>query len=538
MKLGIAATSSLIVIAVVIVVWTHLNNNNNNIADKTSLWSFVKAAPSASPSSDSNHNNHNKTPLRILYIVTSGGKANIAGDRWTNRVVPVLRESIESLLQDDFATVDLFLVLGFDLDVALELELRDLLPNGVGLEIWQDAIPLGYNCHDWFNEPSGRGTNCQTKASKTEGTMQEALLFPGKVQLARQHRYVVKDKLPYYDVFVVFEDDMVVQQAHVKQHLQWMRYIRQLQGEAPEENVQKNRHDWMAPMSRKQLQRLRPGFLRVEVLQPTQTGTQRTLDFPVNVSDVTTLDPNTCCDTKYILKEEDDDEDEDTKNSSNHPSSKGSRSRSRSRSRRSSGKTERVLQPQDLVIWETGAMGMGVRSLSPPKNGTTTTSGTAADHSKTESDWVAFLPGPPGGRLIPSYWMGNLITPKPQRPDSSTSRYLGQSAGWMATPAEILEFHTELCQGGFVPPFESPKFPRDGFWRNNVEFWSGGLQLWCISCAIQRFIPIHQFDQHLLYHSSNNKQFEKPKPRLVLAQHLLGQLQLTQRRAQQERRKG
>jgi hypothetical protein len=528
MKLGIAATSSLIVIAVVIVAWTHLDNSNGN--RNASLWSVVNAthtaASASAVASDPN------APLRILYIVTSGGKKDRAGDRWTKQVVPVLRESTESLLQDDFATVDLYLVLGFDLGFDLESDLRDLLPNGVGLEIWQDAIPLGYNCQTWIDEPSGKGTGCTTKTSRKEGAMQEALLFPGRVQLARQHRYVVKDKLPYYDVFVVFEDDMVIQQAHVKQHLKWMQYIRQLKALAPEKNRRPSKQDWMEPMSREQLQRLRPGFVRVEVLQPKQKGTQDTLDFPVNVSDVTTLDPNTCCDTKYLPKEE-------------------AEKRGRTNS---SGTPKRALQPQDLMIWETGAMGMGVRSLSPPNNGTATTATTTAttatttattDHSKTEHDWVAFLSGPPEFRLIPSYWMGNLITPQMPRPLASASKYLGQSAGWMATPTEILEFHNELCAGGFVPPFEAPRFPRDGLWRNNVEFWSGGIQLWCATCAIQRFIPIHQFDQHLIYHSSNNKQVERPKSRLILAQHLLGQLQLTQQRAEhvqeralQERRKG
>jgi hypothetical protein len=275
--------------------------------------------------------------------------------------------------------------------------------------------------------------------------------------------------------------------------------------------MQTNKQDWMAPMSRQQLKRLRPGFVRVEVLQPNQNGTQVTLDFPVNVRDVTTLDPNTCCDTKYLLNKE---EDENTK-------------------------SRRVLQPQDL---RDGCHGHGrEESLATQEwyychyhdyyyHRTTV-------HPNTDNDWVAFLSGPPAGpRLVPSYWPGNLRpqTPKLQHPAASSSQYLGQSAGWMATPVEILEFHNELCDGGFVPPFDAPKFPRDGFWRNNVEFWSGGIQLWCSTCAIQRFIPIQQFDQHLLYHSSNNKQFGKPRPRLVLEQHLSGQLQLTQWRAQQE----
>ena len=65
---------------------------------------------------------------------------------FTNLVIPVIRETVESLLTRQDWSVDVYLVLGFEMDDQTETALRDSLPFGVGLEIWNDAIPLGYFC--------------------------------------------------------------------------------------------------------------------------------------------------------------------------------------------------------------------------------------------------------------------------------------------------------------------------------------------------------------------------------------------------------
>ena len=109
----------------------------------------------------------------------------------------------------------------------------------------------------------------------------------------------------------------------------------------------------------------------------------------------------------------------------------------------------------------------------------------------------------------------------------SDPRYLAQSAGWMSSPREIMQLHTKLCNFNmFLPPFEGDRFPRDGLHRHNVEFFSGGIQLWCGFCNMQRIVlldPQH-FSKHLIYHTANNKQKRIKRDRLVRATDLFGQL--------------
>ena len=56
-----------------------------------------------------------------------------------------------------------------------------------------------------------------------------------------------------------------------------------------------------------------------------------------------------------------------------------------------------------------------------------------------------------------------------------------------------------------------PQYLKDGLLRNNVEFWSGGLQV-CrglyTGCNIKRVIYMHpdHFSKYFLYHASNYKQ--------------------------------
>ena len=115
-------------------------------------------------------------------------------------------------------------------------------------------------------------------------------------------------------------------------------------------------------------------------------------------------------------------------------------------------------------------------------------------------------------------------------------KYLAQSAGWMASPHEIMEYHQKLCVAGFLPPYDGERVQLDGLHLHNVEFWSGGIQLWCDHCNVQRIVLVDEtFGNHLLYHTANNKQHIVPVERLVRVVDYWGQLQSVIHAAQQEK---
>jgi hypothetical protein len=127
----------------------------------------------------------NSKPFRILHIVTSmrlvdnGFRGTVEGsDRLVNVVIPCIKKFLYSIQrQEPTWEVDLYLILG---DTTLGEDRRkviqDMLPAGVGLQIWEDAIPFGYD----YEHPDIR---LATHA------------------LARQHRFVIKDKFDQYDFF-------------------------------------------------------------------------------------------------------------------------------------------------------------------------------------------------------------------------------------------------------------------------------------------------------------------------------------------------
>lgn len=451
--------------------------------------------PLLSPSSSSS----NSDPWKILYIMTSSSMTKGANDRWKDRIVPVILETVESLKQNNFATVDVYLILGYHLPKTLEDELRDILSQNYdsGLEVWTDAAPMTYKCSAW-DQPEGkdktqrwRGDDCATIRKTYGGEFKDATLLPGNAQLARQHRFVVKDKLPYYDFFMAFEDDMLIQQIHVRQHLKLSKTIQELKAlSSSSEKVttlSRRKGEWYAPISTNQVDRLWPGWIRVEVLQenvPDIPPNLNEIDAP-NASDIK-FDPNLCCSSTKL---------------------------------RSANKHQ-PLQPQDVMVWEASITGTTVRSLygARPTNNST----------RGEVDWVAILPGP--NRPVKGFLAGK----DPQAQPSSHASVLAQSAGWMATGSQLLRLHGKLCDGGFLPPFDGFRFPRDGLFKHNVEFYSGGIQMSAGPCSLNRIIPLNDWDKHLLYHSSNNKQsLKRTRKTMIPAQTLLAQLLDTQRRAKQ-----
>jgi hypothetical protein len=140
--------------------------------------------------SDLAHNDLVRADLKILYIVTtlaeydSGRRSTVRGwDRLQGALIPVISEGVRSMLSFGYL-VDIVLICGFTMQPErLEL-VRQGLPEGVGLQVWDDASPLGYKLED-------------TKANHIQDITRA---------LARQHRFVIKDKLEYYDVFLNFED--------------------------------------------------------------------------------------------------------------------------------------------------------------------------------------------------------------------------------------------------------------------------------------------------------------------------------------------
>jgi hypothetical protein len=70
----------------------------------------------------------------------------------------------------------------------------------------------------------------------------------------------------------------------------------------------------------------------------------------------------------------------------------------------------------------------------------------------------------------------------------------------------------------------------------NVEFWSGGYQLFTgvrAGCNMQRVIHMADFSKHFIYHVANNKQKQLSQDRLVRADHLLAQLNSVRKEAEQ-----
>ena len=431
-------------------------------------------------------------PPRLLYIITSGGEARFTRDypdRFRNKVLPIIVGSVQSVQKNNFCEVDVYLIVSYVLDQDLELELRQALrPYGAGLEIWDDATPYGVSCQ--FNKPE----ECMTQKAgerRKYGPKSENRIQLGGAQLARQHRYVIKDKLPYYDFFLAFEDDMLIQQSHVQQHIKWMKYIRELQSQEVTPKTGKSK-DWRDPLSEEQLIRFRPGFIRVEVLQPGHRSLENSLTFPMDGEGVT-FDPTHCCVTDHI-------------------------------------NNDKTKESVELMIWETTLLGQTVRSLEAlPKDDI------RSKYDQGKTTWISLLAIQPHWFAPAAVWPGELMTPKPKaKPmEYSGAKNLAQSAGWMASAREIIQLDQTLCKGGFVPPLQKNIYPDDGFDGNNVEFWSGGIQMWSKKCSIQRFIPLDEFDRHLLYHSSNNKQDRITKARQILVKNMVNDLHYVKQQAEE-----
>lgn len=424
---------------------------------------------------------------KILYIVTTlaeynnGMRKTVKGqDRLAEVLIPVLVDSVESMISVPYNyNVDVYLILGYTLTLERRQMISDRLPAGVGFQVWDDAAPLGYDARKSGNEDH---------------------LVENTRALARQHRYVIRDKLYEYDFFIAMEDDMRYTGAHVHSFLELSVELESVMKSAPEslpvvpESSDPKKMRFFGDMTKGQLKRLIPGYVRVEVLlNETLWWAQKTLD-PIKLdfdyNGEKHIDPSICCSIPNMRP---------IKDTPVHP------------------------DHNDIVIWETSVKGLSVRQL------------------PNSEEWVILLPGPGkklrDNELIGGYWsgrdgaFGEIPKPGGGQPD-----LIAQQGGWVATRDQILRFDEELCMGKFLPPFDPPQYNNDGQESMNVEFWSGGYQLFtgvkngCNLQRVLRFDPDH-FSKHLIYHVANNKQKQLPSERMLRADNLFAQLNSVRKNA-------
>jgi hypothetical protein len=429
--------------------------------------------------------------MKILYTMTSlaeyntGSRKTTKGsDRLQESLIPVLSEGVHSMLSSGYE-VDVFLVCGFTLQPErLEL-VRKSLPQGVGLKYWDDAIPVGYDS-GYYKE--GDGTS----------RVQDRT-----VSLARQHRFVVKDHFLDYDLFVNFEDDMLIKGDQVQHFVKVTDEIQRLKELAPDDlpgnrNRDAYSNSFHGPMTKGQLSRMIPGFIRVEVLLDKATaGSTQQPPIPIEPQDRSQIDPEPCC---HVSDE------------------------------RSSPKRPSNPEKSQVILWETGILALGVRKM-----------------QSSFLDWVTLLRGPKSkGDVLPNtvigdYWSGKGgYFGKEKRPGFDSRKYINNQGGWMATRQQIWDWHTRICPGGFLPPYEAPHYRFDGLDLRDVEWWSGGLHLSTFrhACNMHRIVTLDQFDKHLIYHTANNKQTQLGLHRFTKADDLLGQLKTVQKSAAQAIEKG
>lgn len=432
---------------------------------------------------------------KVLYIVTSllefndGRRKTIGGQDRFQQFLPVMINSVESMLSNHLYNldVDIFLVCGYQLKPEREEIIRKRLPFGVGFQVWDDAIPLAYT-----GNTSGSITRYQRA-------------------LARQHRFVIRDKFDYYDMFVAFEDDMLVHGNGVYQYLQLSQKIERLRINAPESlprGKMNENNNYFAPLTKKQLERVIPGFMRVEViLNETDRGAQRNLD-PIPVDHefkngkIRNVDPAICC-------------------------------RDQTEHNDGTGNNFQIPPVDDLIVWETNIKALSLRPLRQLAS------------TSNISDWVVLMLGP--GKLlnksekIEGYWSGRSGAFKnEEKPTSDEPRLLAQQGGWIATKEQLIRMNNKLCRGNLLPPFNNMgTVDYDDLGPHNVEFWSGSYQLFSGGehhCNMQRIISMNpdHFSNHLLYHTSNNKQKQIARFRMVRVNNLFGQLNHVRKTAQHE----
>jgi hypothetical protein len=424
---------------------------NRNEANSSST--FTTAATSAT------------SKPRILYIVTSlteydtGRRATNRGhNRFSHTLVPVVRESTRSMLDAGY-DVDVYLIAHYTPSPEHAQALQAALPDEISLTVWPEATPYFYKDRD-HSDPIRQGT-----------------LALHELGLSRQHRYAIKDLLLYYDMFVSFEDDMLIKGVQVQHYERMTQHLYRLRQAAPEVHTDiTNRREalqrFYGPLTKRQYARIIPGLFRVEVALPgwhphaDNLYEKIPLDYTWNESlPQGELDP-VCC----VVQPE---------TANDH--------------------IPYNVSIHDIYFWETSIDALGVRRM-PEDSGLGWVLMQAGNNDQDLHD---------KDRILGEYWSGNEDYFDQPRQPRIKGRYVNNQGGWMATPRQIFEWHTRECRSKtFLPPYYRPIFNDDGL-THSVEFWSGGIHIFgAFYCNIQRIMPLHpsMFSHHLLYHTSNNKQ--------------------------------
>ena len=152
------------------------------------------------------------------------------------------------------------------------------------------------------------------------------------------------------------------------------------------------------------------------------------------------------------------------------------------------------------MSWEWGAYDMGVRRLPPPL-------GWVGVGGSTSANWLGSFTGHgvDGGAAE----CLRATDTGPGRPSSNCGAFFGQQGGWMATRRQVQRLHERWCDDGFLPP---PATAAAWFPRGNVEFFSGGIQIFGPRCRVARIVALDSvhFGDHLVLHSTGNKQRKRP----------------------------
>ena len=241
--------------------------------------------------------------------------------------------------------------------------------------------------------------------------------------------------------------------------------------------------NFYGPLSKIQLGRMVPGFIRVEVLESQELAQSKLDPIPVDLDfefkdengvimqEQRTFDPIPCCSISNVDRLPE------------HPTY------------------------DQIMLWETAVFGANMRQL--PR---------ATTSSKSSLlDWVLLQTGPKTHHMRPEqfvggYWSGrDGAYGKEKKLGEAHPKFIAQQGGWMATREQLIDMHTNQCAQGFFPPFDKPAFNEDGLLFENVEFWSGAFQIWVgfgKGCNMQRVVSMHpdHFSKHFLYHTANNKQ--------------------------------
>jgi hypothetical protein len=434
-------------------------------------------------------------PFRALYVVASmaeyqtGAKGTVKGeDRFANTFVPIISNAAHSIANHyPHWDLDVFLIIGYNLRPERYEYLRSKLPEGVGLQLWENAIPLSYN-------------------SSTDERLVQNLQ-----SVNRQHRFVLRDKLNYYDIFIVGEDDMAINAAHVEQYLDIQTEIDRLREEALKReqlNKKSGRYDknlFYGNLSSAQLSQMIPGFIRVEVL-PADFQHDRPYKSFTSEDEEFQLDASPCCQLSQGENPSD-----PLHRLPLHP------------------------KPSQLLIWETAIEALGVRKFPP----------------SSHLGWVAYLPGAVDNKIKATtdfYWSGQsgILGMNPVRPSPHNLSLFSHQAMYILSRDQILALDkNDTCKGLFLPPFRRDirrngiHWHSDGKFMNSAEFMVGGLQLYTqgaknaekAGCNLQRIVSLANFSKHLAYHISNNKQRTINPARHVIAEELLQQLSFVKRKA-------